>query len=104
MFTGLRSCVVGPVTWKRSRVARTDGKSGPLHSLRVRGGAGAPLATALARICVEINQCVGCTFLGDDAAVLARSSGQKPDRCAKEQASLDGVEVDATIRTNAPRI
>ena len=27
--------------------------------------------------CVEINQCVGCTksFLGDDAAVLARSSG-----------------------------
>jgi len=33
--------------------------------------------------CVEINQCVGCTrqfftksFLGDDAAVLARSSGE----------------------------
>ena len=36
-------------------------------------------------ICVEINQCVGCTrqfftksFLGDDAAVLARSSGEEP--------------------------
>ena len=35
--------------------------------------------------CVEINRCVGCTrqfftksFLGDDAAVLARSSGEAP--------------------------
>ena len=35
--------------------------------------------------CVEINQCVGCTrqfftksFLGDDAAVLARSRGEEP--------------------------
>ena len=35
--------------------------------------------------CVEINQCAGCTrqfftksFLGDDAAVLARSSGEEP--------------------------
>ena len=35
--------------------------------------------------CVEINQCVGCTrqfftksFLGDDAADLARSSGEEP--------------------------
>ena len=35
--------------------------------------------------CVEINQCVGCTrqfftksFLGDDAAVLAPSSGKEP--------------------------
>ena len=35
--------------------------------------------------CVEINQCVGCTrqfftksFLGDDAAVMARSSGEEP--------------------------
>ena len=35
--------------------------------------------------CMEINQCVGCTrqfftksFLGDDAAVLARSSGEDP--------------------------
>ena len=39
----------------------------------------------LAGNCVEINQCVGCTrqfftksFLGDDAAVLARSSGEEP--------------------------
>ena len=36
-------------------------------------------------VCVEINQCVGCTrqvftksYLGDDAAVLARSSGKEP--------------------------
>ena len=35
--------------------------------------------------CVEINQCAGCTrqfftksFLGDDAAVLVRSSGEEP--------------------------
>ena len=30
--------------------------------------------------CVQINQCVGCTksFLGDGAAVLARSSGEEP--------------------------
>ena len=34
---------------------------------------------ANATICVEINQCVGCTksFLGDDAAVLASSSGEE---------------------------
>jgi hypothetical protein len=38
-------------------------------------------------ICVEINQCVGCTrqfftksFLSDDAAVLARSSGEEHER------------------------
>jgi len=38
-----------------------------------------------AATCVEIKQCVGCTrefftksFLGDDAAVLARSSGEEP--------------------------
>ena len=36
-------------------------------------------------VCVKINQCVGCTqqfftksFLGDDVAVLARSSGEEP--------------------------
>ena len=40
---------------------------------------------AFAGACVEINQCVGCTrefftksFLGDDACVLARSSGEEP--------------------------
>ena len=42
-------------------------------------------AIILVCICVEINQCVGSTrqfftksFLGDDAAVLARSSGEEP--------------------------
>ena len=42
-------------------------------------------AALVAASCVEINQCVGCTrqfftksFLGDDAAVLARSSGEEP--------------------------
>ena len=35
---------------------------------------------ASARPCVEINHCVGCTkaLLGDDAAVLAPSSGEEP--------------------------
>ena len=37
---------------------------------------------ASAATCVEINQCVGCTFtksfLGDEAAVLAPSSGEEP--------------------------
>ena len=45
----------------------------------------AEAAAAAADACVEINQRVGCTrqfftksFLGDDAAVLARSSGEEP--------------------------
>ena len=59
----------------------------------------APAASFISRrirhpTCVEINQCVGCTrqffttesFLGDDAAVLAPSSGEEPDRHAIEQA------------------
>ena len=51
--------------------------------------------------CVEINQCVGCTrqfftksFLGDDAAVLARSSGEEPS----SRRRVDGVEDDAMIQ------
>ena len=43
--------------------------------------------------CVEINQCVGCAFLGDDAAVLARSSGEEP-ASPRHRA----VEDDATIQ------
>ena len=42
-------------------------------------------AASMASTCVEIKQCVGCTrkfftksFLGDDAAALARSSGEEP--------------------------
>ena len=46
--------------------------------------AGAVKVAAGVVICVEINQCGGCTrqytksFLGNDAAVLARSSGEEP--------------------------
>ena len=47
--------------------------------------ADADLVFAKVAACVEINQCVGCTrqlftksFLGDDTAVLARSSGEEP--------------------------
>ena len=42
------------------------------------------------RRCVEINQCVGFftkSSRGDDAAVLARSSGEEPASFAIEQAS-----------------
>ena len=41
-------------------------------------------------ICVEINQCVGCSFLGDDAAVLIATPSSRR--------RVDGVEVDATIQ------
>ena len=45
-----------------------------LHHLKL------PLCRKDVPACVEINQCDGCTksFLGDDAAVLARSSGEEP--------------------------
>ena len=50
---------------------------------------------------MEINQCVGCTrqfftksFLDDDAAVLAPSSGEEPAPPRR----VDGVEVDAAIQ------
>ena len=45
-----------------------------LETVVARNGGDAEHA---ALICVEINQCVGCT-LGDDAAVLAPSSGEEP--------------------------
>ena len=53
----------------------------PVAELRRLLGAG-----HVVPVCVEINRCVGCTrqfftkksFLGDDAAVLARSSGEEP--------------------------
>ena len=58
------------------------------------------------RTCVEINQCDGCTrqffsksFLGDGAAVLARSSGEEP-AAPRHRAGyrVDGVEDDGTIQ------
>ena len=58
---------------------------------------GAPVET-----CVEINQCVGCTrqfftksFLGDDAAVPAPSSGEEPVATLSSRRRVDGVEDDA---------
>ena len=57
--------------------------------------------------CVEINQCVGCTrkfftksFLDDDVAAPAQSSGEEP--APPRHRGVDGVEVDAVIQTNAP--
>jgi hypothetical protein len=70
------------------RYLGTVGVTSPLF--KIRGGLkGVLKANDLpdafdAVACVEINQCVGCTrqfftksFLGDDAAVLARSSGEE---------------------------
>ena len=45
---------------------RNDGRCDPEDAKRI------------VKPCVEINQCVGCSFLGDDAAVLAPSSGEEP--------------------------
>ena len=60
--------------------------------------------------CVEINQCVGCTrqffsksFLGDDAAVLARSRGEEP-ASPRHGAGVASMAWRTTRRfsTNAP--
>ena len=60
--------------------------------------------------CVEINQCVGCTrkfftksFLDDDAAVLARSSGEEP-ASPRHRAGVASMAWRTTRRfsTNAP--
>ena len=59
--------------------------------------------------CVEINQCGRCTrqfftksFLGDDAAVLARSSGE--ERAPRYRAGVASMAWRSTrrFRTNAP--
>ena len=61
-------------------------------------------------VCVEINQCVGCTrqfftksFLGDDAAVLARSSDEEPAP-PRHRAGVASMAWRSTRRfsTNAP--
>ena len=62
------------------------------------------------RTCVEINRCVGCTrqfftksFLGDGAAVLARSSSMEraPSRHRAGVASM-AVRTTRRFSTNAP--
>ena len=56
--------------------------------------AGAVKVAAGVVICVEINQCGGCSFLGNDVAVLARSSGATPS----SRRRVDGVEDGAMIQ------
>ena len=60
--------------------------------------------------CVEINQCVGCTrefftksFLGDDACVLVRSSGEDP-ASPRHRAGVASMawRPMRRFRTNAP--
>ena len=56
-----------------------------------------------ASTCVEINQCVGCSFLGDDAADLARSSGEEP-ASPRHRAGVASMAWRSTrrFRANAP--
>ena len=56
-----------------------------------------------ASTCVEINQCVGCTksFLGDDSADLARSSGEEP---ASPRHRAGVASMAWIFRTNTPQI
>ena len=70
----------------------------------------AEAAAAAADACVEINQRVGCTrqfftksFLGDDAADLARSSGEEP-ASPRHRAGVASMAWRSTrrFRTNAP--
>ena len=98
--------------WYADKVSETLGKvDGPVllvgHSA---GGWLAKLACLLdgaVAACVEINQCVGCTFtksfLGDDAAVLARSSGEEP-ASPRHRAGVASMAWRTTRRfsTNAP--
>ena len=72
----------------------------------VAGAFGAVVEVMEVKLCVEINQCVGCTrqfftksCLGDDAAVLARSSGEEPTS-PRHRAGVASM----AWRTNAPSI
>ena len=74
------------------KLMRTPFVTGEPKTLALTIGAAAALergrldkATRFVQACVEINQCVGCTrqfftksFLGNEAAVMARSSGEEP--------------------------
>ena len=101
-----------------SPVASEEERRDLLHFVVVGGGAtSCEFATELSeflekdvRNCVEINQCDGCTrqffsksFLGDDAAVLALSSGEEP-ASPRHRAGVASMAWRTTRRfsTNAP--
>ena len=90
---GLRGRVHGRVLVDRGdaaallRLGRADGhQAGPgVHRQQQEGRGQVVRVRAPLGACVGTNQCVGCTrqfftksFLGDDAADLARSSGEEP--------------------------
>ena len=61
-----------------------------VDSVASRSIVSSAIENGLVATCVEINQCVGCftkSFLGDDAAVLARSCGEEPASPRLEPAS-----------------
>ena len=91
----------------------TDAIGSECRSVRGRAPTGVPATNSgtVSRLrssaCVEINQCDGYTrqfftksFLGDDAAVLALSSGEEPasPRHRSSRRRVDGVEDDAMIQ------
>ena len=68
-----------------NRCSSSSHAAPPRCCRRLRGNTERAASCAWAGACVEINQCAGCTqqfftnsFLGDDAAVLVRSSGEEP--------------------------
>ena len=79
----LRASETAAATARRSREATVDALAREVHARR--GHASKMLAwqadaeqwRSRVDACVEINRCVGCSFLGGGAAVLARSSGEE---------------------------
>ena len=96
--------------WDRAEVERDPFFRANLTHLIKMGTRRPYCAGFKAPICVEINQCDGCTrqfftksFLGDDAAVLARSSGEEPAP-PRHRAGVASIAWRLTrrFRTNAP--
>ena len=80
---GRQGLLSGSITSPRVSRRQATLLRSPDGALRVVSQGANP--TAVVTSCVEINQCVGCTrqfftksFLGNDAAVMARSSGEEP--------------------------
>ena len=100
VFYATAACMFAQVNYELTEREKAGSLGAP------RGGGQAMTAPN----CVEINQCVGCTrqfntksFLGNDAAVLARSSGEE-QASPRHRAGVASMAWRSTRRfsTNAP--